>query len=130
MLSTEFAALLKVMELSRAVPDRLAAFGLALVREVVLTGEGEAITGERHAPGRVTRADVDAEMQSMFRNLFAFALALSALALLAMTLVIQVFVYPGAWVTHGLWAACFLALIAKGPGAASLDRLIARRTRA
>lgn len=53
----------------------------------------------------------------------------SALALLAMTLVIQVFVYPSAWVTHGLWAACFLALIARGPGAASLDRLIAARRR-
>lgn len=46
---------------------------------------------------------------------------LSALALLAMTAVIQVFVYPEAWVTHGLWAACFLALIANGPGRLSLD---------
>ncbi|MGJ3262904.1 MAG: DoxX family protein [Salinarimonas sp.] len=54
----------------------------------------------------------------------------SALALLVMTLTIQIFVYPNAWVTHGLWAACFLALIAKGPGAVSLDRLIAGRTRA
>ena len=49
---------------------------------------------------------------------------LSALALLAMTAVIQIFVYPGAWVTHGLWAACFLALVARGPGALSLDRLL------
>ena len=46
---------------------------------------------------------------------------LSALALLAMTAVIQVFVYPEAWQTHGLWAASFLALVAKGPGRASLD---------
>ncbi|WP_349368236.1 DoxX family protein [Salinarimonas sp.] len=51
----------------------------------------------------------------------------SALALLIMTAVIQVFVYPGAWVTHGLWAATFLALIAKGPGVASLDHLLRRR---
>jgi putative oxidoreductase len=49
---------------------------------------------------------------------------LSALALLCMTLVIEVFVYPGAWVTHGLWVACFLMLIARGPGALSLDRII------
>lgn len=48
----------------------------------------------------------------------------SALALLGMTAVIQIFVFPGAWVMHGLWAACFLALIAHGPGAWSLDRLI------
>jgi putative oxidoreductase len=48
----------------------------------------------------------------------------SALALLTMTAVIQVFVYPGAWVTHGLWAACFLILIARGPGALSADRAL------
>lgn len=52
------------------------------------------------------------------------ATRLSALGLLSMTLVIQVFVYPDAWVTHGLWAACFVALIARGPGAASLDRVL------
>lgn len=65
-LSTEFAGLLKVMELSRSVPDRLAAFALGLVRDVVLTGEGEAVTGQRHEPGRVTRADVDALRRVLF----------------------------------------------------------------
>lgn len=49
---------------------------------------------------------------------------LSALGLLAMTIVIQIFVYPGAWVTHGLWAACLLALAARGPGRLSLDHLL------
>lgn len=49
---------------------------------------------------------------------------LSALGLLAMTAVIQVFVYPGAWVTHGLWAAALLALVAAGPGRWSLDRVL------
>jgi putative oxidoreductase len=49
---------------------------------------------------------------------------LSALALLGMTLVIQTFVFPGAWVTHGLWAAAFLWLIARGPGRLSLDHLL------
>lgn len=48
----------------------------------------------------------------------------AALGLLAMTLVIQVFVYPEAWTTHGLWAACLLALVRFGPGALSLDRLL------
>ncbi len=48
----------------------------------------------------------------------------SALALLAMTLVIQFFVYPSAWPTHGLWAACFLVLIARGPGRLSLDSVL------
>ncbi|TCM87089.1 DoxX family protein [Rhodovulum steppense] len=48
----------------------------------------------------------------------------SALGLLAMTAVIQIFVYPGAWITHGLWAAALLALVAGGPGRASLDHLL------
>jgi len=49
---------------------------------------------------------------------------LSALGLLAMTLVIQIFVYPDAWWTvHAYWAALLLVLIARGPGALALDRL-------
>ena len=51
----------------------------------------------------------------------------AALGLLMMTLVIQIFVYPSACPTHGLWAACFLALIAKGPGRWSLDHLLTAR---
>ena len=38
----------------------------------------------------------------------------SALALLIMTAVIEIFVYPDAWPTHGVWATCFLILIARG----------------
>ena len=49
---------------------------------------------------------------------------LSALGLLAMTAVIQVFVYPDAWITHGLWASAFVALIAIGPGRWSLDHVL------
>lgn len=49
---------------------------------------------------------------------------LSALGLLAMTAVIQIFVYPGAWITHGLWAGALLAVIAWGPGRWSTDRLL------
>ena len=51
----------------------------------------------------------------------------AALGLLAVTLVIQLFVYPGAWPTHGTWAAVLLWLTARGPGALSLDGLLARR---
>lgn len=49
---------------------------------------------------------------------------LSALGLLAMTAVIQIFVYPGAWITHGLWAAALLAVIVHGPGRWSIDRAL------
>jgi putative oxidoreductase len=52
----------------------------------------------------------------------------AALALLGMTLVIEIFVYPDAWPTHGTWAACFLILMTRGAGMISLDRLIARRS--
>lgn len=55
-----------------------------------------------------------------------FASRLSALALLAMTLVIEIFVYPDAWPTHGTWAVCFLVIIAGGPGRVSIDYFIAR----
>ena len=53
----------------------------------------------------------------------------SALALLIMTLVIQIFVYPTAWPTHGIWAACLLVLMTRGAGVVSLDHLIAQRFR-
>ena len=59
--------------------------------------------------------------------LLGLATRLSAFALLVMTLVIQVFVYPLAWPTHALWAAALLYLMARGPGVASLDHLLARR---
>ena len=59
--------------------------------------------------------------------LLGLATRFSALALLGMTLVIQLFVYPDAYPTHGLWAAVLLLLAAKGPGALAVDRLIARR---
>lgn len=52
---------------------------------------------------------------------------LSALALLGMTLVIEVFVYPDAWPTHLSWAGLLLLLIARGAGALSLDRLLRLR---
>ncbi len=47
---------------------------------------------------------------------------LSALALLGMTAVIQIFVYPDAWPTHLSWATLLLYLAARGPGPVSLDR--------
>ncbi|HWK94955.1 MAG TPA: DoxX family protein [Pseudolabrys sp.] len=67
--------------------------------------------------------------EHLFPVLLVIGLAtrFSALALLGMTLVIEIFVYPDAWPTHGTWAACFLLLMTRGPGALSLDHLIAQR---
>lgn len=53
---------------------------------------------------------------------------LSALALLGMTMVIQIFVYPEAWWSvHIIWVALALVLIVRGPGAISVDALLAKR---
>ena len=49
---------------------------------------------------------------------------LSAAALLGMTLVIQIFVYPDAWPTHLSWAALLLPLIGLGGGRFALDRVM------
>ena len=46
---------------------------------------------------------------------------LAALGLLIMTAVIQIFVFPEAWVTHGLWATALLVTLAQGPGRLSAD---------
>lgn len=72
-------------------------------------------------------AHMAAFAEHLFPALLVLGLAsrLSALALLAMTLVIQVFVYPGAWPTHATWAACLLLLIAGGPGRLSIDHWLA-----
>lgn len=61
--------------------------------------------------------------------LMGFATRFSALALVGMTLVIQLFVYPDAYPTHGTWLAVLLLLVAKGPGRLSIDHLIARSFR-
>lgn len=49
------------------------------------------------------------------------ATRVSALLLLMMTLVIQLFVYPDAWPTHGTWATLLLLLVIKGPGNWAID---------
>lgn len=59
--------------------------------------------------------------------LVGLATRFSALALLIMTLTIQIFVYPDAYPTHGVWAAVLLYLMTRGPGRISLDHWIARR---
>jgi putative oxidoreductase len=59
--------------------------------------------------------------------LFGLATRLSALALLGMTLTIQLFVYPDAYPTHGVWAVVLLFLLTQGPGKLSLDHWIGSR---
>ncbi|WP_136478066.1 DoxX family protein [Pseudomonas sp. DG56-2] len=51
----------------------------------------------------------------------------AGLALLGMTLVIQVFVYPDAWPTHLSWAGLLLVVIGRGGGRWSLDHRLGIR---
>jgi putative oxidoreductase len=74
--------------------------------------------------------EIAANLAALSEHLFPVMLIIglatrfSALALLGMTLVIQIFVYPGSWPDHAVWAAALLVIIARGPGAISLDHLL------
>lgn len=51
----------------------------------------------------------------------------AAAALLGLTLVIQLLVYPENWPDHLLWGSILAYLLTRGGGALSLDHLIGRR---
>jgi putative oxidoreductase len=53
----------------------------------------------------------------------------TALVLLGMTAVIEIFVYPLAWPTHIQWAAMLLVLLCRGAGKLSIDHLMSRHFR-
>jgi len=67
--------------------------------------------------------------EHLFPILLVLGLAtrLSAAALLGMTAVIEIFVYPDAWSTHLSWAALMLLVIARGAGPWSLDHYLGIR---
>lgn len=71
--------------------------------------------------------EIAAHLAAYAEHLFPILLVLglctrlSALALLGMTAVIQIFVYPAAWPTHLVWAVALLYLAGRGPGRVSLD---------
>jgi len=77
--------------------------------------------------------EIAAHMAAMAEHVFpvllliGLATRVSAFALLLMTAVIQIFVYPDAYPTHGVWAAVLLYLVAKGGGNASIDHWLQRR---
>jgi len=74
--------------------------------------------------------EIAAVAATISEHLFSILLVLglftrmSALGLLGMTTVIEVFVYPDAWPTHLSWAGLLLPLVALGGGRWSLDRLL------
>ncbi len=75
-----------------------------------------------------TAAQLAAASEHLFPVLLVIGLAsrFSAFALLSMTAIIQLFVYPQSWPDHLIWTTAFLFIIAYGPGRVSLDHLIKR----
>ena len=77
--------------------------------------------------------ELAAHLAAYAEHLFPILLVLglltrvSALALLGMTAVIQVFVYPDAWPTHLSWAGLLALLVVRGGGSVSVDRLLGIR---
>jgi putative oxidoreductase len=70
-----------------------------------------------------------AVLENLLPLLLVLGLAtrVSALLLLIMTLIIQIFVYPDAWWTvHAYWAAILLVLVSQGAGGISLDYVLSR----
>ena len=93
----------------------------------VTPGAYELFRSEYKLP--VVPPDIAAHLAAYAEHLFPLLLVLgiftrlSAIALLGMTLTIQIFVYPDAWPTHLSWAA-LLYLVGRGGGALSVDRLL------
>lgn len=76
-------------------------------------------------------AEIAAPLATVGEHLFpmllliGLATRMSASALLVITLVIQIFVYPEAWwTTHILWTALATVLIVRGGGVASFDAVL------
>ena len=77
--------------------------------------------------------DVAAYLSTIGEHVFSVLLVvglasrLSAIGLLFMTAVIELFIFPDGWPEHILWTGLLLQIIARGPGAISLDHLIWQR---
>lgn len=78
-------------------------------------------------PGVAAGAALAIEIAAPILLVLGLATRFAVLVLLAMTLVIEVFVYPEAWPTHLQWTAMMLVLLCRGAGALSADRFLWRR---
>lgn len=67
-----------------------------------------------------------AELTCPVLLVFGIGARFGALALLGMTMVIQLFVYPDNWSEHLLWASILTYILTRGAGVISIDYLIYR----
>jgi len=75
-------------------------------------------------PGVAAVLAASLELIGPIMLVLGFGARLAAAAMLGMTLVIQVFVYPASYPDHLLWAGPLLYLLLRGPGAWSVDARI------
>lgn len=144
--------LLELLERGRALAERVPYSVVALASRVAVAGvfwrsgqtkvSGWSIREETFFLFReeykvpLLPPDLAAYLSTVAEHVFpvllvvGFASRLSALALFGMTMVIQLFVFPSGWPEHILWLSLLLLLIARGPGAISLDHLIWSRANA
>jgi len=80
-----------------------------------------------HTPAPQIFAPLAATMEHLLPVFLVFGLfsRFAALGLVAMTLYIQIFVFPDAWWTqHSLWLGLLLVIVVRGGGRWSLDRWV------
>lgn len=78
-------------------------------------------------PALAARIAMTQELTIPILLFLGLATRIATLPLLGMIAVIQIFVYPNAWIEHLVWSSILVFLITRGPGAISLDHLLARR---
>ena len=141
--------MLDILEKGRALAERIPDSGIALAARIAVADvfwrsgqtkvNGFSIREETFYLFReeykvpLLPPDVAAYLSTIAEHVFpvlllvGLATRLSALGLFGMTMVIQLFVIPGGWPEHILWLALLTLIIARGPGAISLDHLIWNR---
>lgn len=77
-------------------------------------------------PETAARITASIELSVPLFLFVGLATRLATLPLLGMTAVIEIFVYPNAWVDHLMWASILILLLTRGAGTFSADHLIER----
>ncbi|MBP2233948.1 putative oxidoreductase [Sinorhizobium kostiense] len=80
-------------------------------------------------PGLAAIMATAVELSGAVMLAFGVLSRLASLMLLGVVATIQLFVYPGHWAEHLMWASLLLLILSRGPGYFSVDHLVARRIR-
>ncbi|CCF00520.1 DoxX family protein [Sinorhizobium fredii] len=80
-------------------------------------------------PGLAAIMATAAELSGAAMLAIGLLARLASLMLLGVVAAIQVFVYPGHWAEHLMWASLLLLILSRGAGFLSVDHLVARRIR-